>query len=304
MKFGVFVLSLLLSTKIWAAACCGGGSSFPQLITNDDKTHFSFTQSQATSYADAYSDGRIIARTSATQETRRSSQASFSTLVSDSWQAGLTLPLVTQSSRTGERTSLGDTTLSLGYEVLPEWDYSLWKPHGYSYARLTLPTGNSIYDATNSSDINYTGKGFYTFALGSLFVKGWTEWDALAGIEIYHGLNRTTSAAQFGTQTSIEPGFGSSVLIGAGFSPKFLNSWRMGTALSYNVEEGQNIRNSDLSTRSETKKVWETAFQLSYLHSREWIATVQYTDQNLLGRSFSSTLERSVSLLVQRRWER
>ena len=114
-------------------------------------------------------------------------------------------------------TGLGDVSLSLGYEYLPDWSYSPWRPKGVAFLAATFPTGGSIYDSTELYRIDFGGKGFFSLSLGTFFVKSWGNWDASLFLEGHRSFSRTITNEN--GVLVLRPGWGGSGLFSVGVSP-------------------------------------------------------------------------------------
>src|SRR5258708_169843 len=132
MKYPLFVfLFLLMYSKAQGSSCCGGSQSAPALITTDSKSQLSTVSSYSSIIGDSPPDGIPIFRAPNDFDTTSTIQISGAMTFTERWQAGINLPFVARSrSRPDGNASysgLGDLALTLGYEFLPEYEYSIWK---------------------------------------------------------------------------------------------------------------------------------------------------------------------------------
>src|SRR5690606_9431328 len=133
---------VLLSTKIFSAPCCNQAGGVSALITADEAAKISLAAGLGSFGSEAQASGEITERSSS--ETKQMLTLSYSRILSDRLQAGASLPLVhrmrTDAGQEYAATSIGDVKAVLGYEFLPEFQYSSWRPRGYLYAQMSFPT--------------------------------------------------------------------------------------------------------------------------------------------------------------------
>lgn len=305
----IALLSLVRSA--YAAPCCGAGSAAPTILTGDDRAQLSASISHSQVIGDAPAVGLPVFRADGDDERTQTLRIEGALLLSDRWQVGASLPLMLRSRETATLDStsasgLGDVSLSGTYEVLPEWEYSVWKPRGYVFAQMGIPTGNSIHESTFGANdpwgLDSRGRGFYSAGGGALLLKGWGDWDSSLMLEIHRAFARTFST--FDGDLKLSPGWGGSIALGLGYSLTQLPI-RMGLALSPVYESSILTQTpSDTDSISARQLIWNTSAQLGWLVTRSSTLSAVYTDQTLLGPARNVSLSRSVALLYQRRWER
>jgi hypothetical protein len=284
--------------RAWAAACCGGSSAAPALITGDDRAQVSVTVSQGRVIGDAPPDGLPVFRANGDDEFTRLVRLEAATLITDRWQAGLGVPVVqksTEKSGSSGRSAagLGDLALSVGYEALPEWDYSPWRPRGYVFTQLTLPTGGSVYDGAGW---DARGRGFATWGIGALLLKGWGDWDATLIGEVHRSFARDIDDGA----ASIHPGWGGSGSLGGGYSLRAF-PLRLGVSLGPIYEGPIAV---SVGRDSSSQLAWSASAQLAWLVTTDLSLSAVYTDQTLVGPASNSQLSRTLGLLLQKRWQR
>jgi hypothetical protein len=227
-------------------------------------------------------------------------------LLSDRVQLGVSLSLAQHNVANGEisdhAVGLGDTRISLAYELLPLWTYSAWKPQGFTFLILTLPTGRSVYEAQSTTASDVLGNGFYAASTGVIFIKQWGTWDAFLMPELHYSIPRTFSNPHYSFQ--VHPGFGGSVAMGGGLSPSGTNS-RLGLRIQPRSDQSRSIpeMTSDLKDIA-TTFTCDVALDLSYRLGSTDTIMVSYVDQTLLGPAANSNLNRTLGVSFQHRWER
>lgn len=293
--FSLFFL-LTTSTKVDAAACCGGGFAAPSIITGDDKAQVTISAAQENISTDVYTNGLWKKRDEA--ESVQTLRIEAAHLLSDRWQAGLAAPIV-QRSRAGESSSgLGDVAATLGYEYLPDWDYNPIRPKGIGFLQVTLPTGKSIYESENIYGLDSHGRGFWALGAGTLLTKTWTRFDAFASFEVHRSFDK--SIDHKGISGTLKPGWGSNVGIGAGYNT---SDFRFGGSLHWSEEDAVDLAGSQ-NSKGAAQKFARLNLLSSYMASEELAWTLSYSDQTILGNPSNTSLGRSVSVFLQKRWPR
>jgi hypothetical protein len=300
MKWILLFILLLHSAQLWAAACCGGSSTSPSIITGDDQAQISASLAYAQVIGDAPVSGLPVFRGDGNSEEIQTLRLAGAALLSDRWQIGAQLPISRRSHATQglDRSSWGlaDVDLDVGFEALPELEYSVWKPRGFVFAHAIFPTGQSIYESTDALATDTSGRGFFSPGAGALFVKSWGIWDGTFLFEAHHGIARS-----FGT-LHVTPGWGGTLGLNAGVSPG-MGPWRFGLGLSPLYEEGLHL-SGDSSGDSASQLVWNATAQVSWMIRSDLSSSLVYLDQTLMGPAQNTSLNRAVSLQIEKRWER
>jgi len=299
-----FAALAALSQAGFAAPCCGGTANIPSLISGDDRTQFTTTLISSQVVADAPVGGGIKNRKVNDTETAQTLRVDAATLLSDRWQAGLTVPMTRRYRARGDNRvsafGLGDVSLNLAYEVIPDWTYSVWRPKAIAFVSMILPTGGSIYDAKELYRIDSRGRGFYALSTGALLMKSWGVWDASLVLEAHRPFSRTISN-ELGA-LYLRPGLGASGSVAVGVSP-MNGDLRIGMALNSNYDSPVSTEGV-ISGSGEKIYLWTPSAQVSYLANEFLSMSLLYSDQTLIRTSENTALNRSVSFLIQKRWER
>jgi hypothetical protein len=297
-------LSLLVGNKLWAAPCCGGAANIPSLISGDDQAQISTTLSSSQVVAEAPVGGGIKYRKPNDNETAQTLKLDAAALLSDRWQAGITVPITRRYRARGANEvsayGLGDLSLSAGYEALPDWSYSAWRPKAIVFLSTTFPTGGSIYDAKELYRIDSRGRGFYSISVGALIIKNFGIWDSSFVVEGHRAFSRTLESDE--GELKLNPGWGGSGTLAAGVSP-WGGDFRLGLSLSPSFESPISTEGI-ISGQGEKVSLWTSAVQLSYMINELTSLSLTYSDQTLIKASDNSALNHSFAFLVQKRWER
>ena len=207
--FQVIFAALLLGAAVLspqpsrAASCCGGGSAASLSVPKYARAlaDLSFEAERYDGYWNHDGDHRPDPPGSDLKQYRLNLGLGYR-FVGD-WQASISLPFVWNDNRysgvASQTSGLGDTTLSLMYDLLDDnstwqvpdvWDLTPGVSLGLS---LLLPTGISPYDDQKSS-FDITGRGFYRLDSTLLIEKTIRPWNvslALAyGIYFDRSVNR------------------------------------------------------------------------------------------------------------------
>lgn len=289
-----------------AASCCGSSSQWPALIAGDDRLQATVGLSAGFLAADADAGGNVAPRGTGDSEVTQIVRVDVATLLSDRLQAGLTLPVQRRARDAGgagaEATGLGDVSVTLAYEALPEWRYSPWRPKGFVFLQGRAPTGTSRFEAREAFSIDARGRGFWGVGLGIALMNHWGAWDAIFLGEAHRSFSRSFVDPSSGSAYHYRPGWGTSLSLGVGVSPG-RGPLRVGVALAPSWEEGIDVT-GPLTFQTAAERTWTATLQASYLFSPEWSLTAAYADQVLLGGARNSGLNRTFTLSLQKRWPR
>ena len=268
-------------------------------MTGDERHFTSAAVSHSKVIGDAAESGRPIFRDAQDSEVTRTVRFSIATLISDRWQIGASIPIVDRSVSSGDTLNrasrLGDASLSLAFESIPETTYSEWKPRGFTFLGLTAPTGTSVYDGGLSDSSEITGGGFYVASIGQILVKRWTEWDLTAAPTIEFPFARSFGSSGPNT-VHVHPGIRTALSLEGGFSPGS-QAWRGGLGVSPQWSAPLHAESQrDGTSSSSSRLVWPVQASLSYAFPSEWSLRLAYVDETLIGPVRNSTLSRTFTL--------
>jgi hypothetical protein len=293
----------------YAAPCCGGSSAAPTILTGDDRAQFSASLAQSQIIGDVPAGGSAVYRADGDLEQAQTLRIEGAFLLSDRWQIGASVPYTRRSRSTPDLASassgFGDLGLSGAYEILPEWEYSLWKPRGFLFVQTLIPTGGSIYessfDATDPWGLDARGRGFYALGIGGVLLKGWGDWDAALVAEAHRSFARSFSTSD--GALDLTPGWGGSASLAGGYSLTRLPV-RFGLALSPAYEGSIAAVGSGIDSVSDSQLVWNASAQVGWMFGHDATLSAVYTDQTFFGPATNVSLSRTVALYFQKRWER
>ena len=306
----VWVVATLAVTAIQApsasaAPCCASSAAVPALIAGDQARQLGVSVSQGAVIGDAFDVGLPEFRADDSRDFTQTATFDAATLISDRWQVGAQLNVIHRTIDQGatrtESTGLGDVRLSTAYEAWPEFSFSKWTPRGYVFAQITAPTGRSINDSQTLSTVDARGQGFWQAGIGTLLMKRWSSWDIYVLPELHASPGRSFSGII--GQTDVSSFWGGSFALGTGYSPG-AGALRFGFRLQPAFRSSRTSTSNDVISDVPNQIVWNTALEAGYLVSDDWMINAGYTDQTLLGPAYNSTLSRSISIGMQRRWSR
>lgn len=300
----IFFICGWTAEQSWGAACCGSSSSLPSLIIGDESAQLGIGFSMESVIGDAGSERFSVFRADADHEKLQSLRISGAMLLSDRWQIGGAIPLSYRSREVGFQSAhssgLGDVSLNLGYELLPEWEYSSWKPHGFLFWNLLLPTGKSVDQSHLPWSVDAFGKGFLTASTGMVFSKVLRSWTFLIQAEVHYSFSRAIDDPEGRYQ--LIPGWGGSLGLNAGYVVSRLPlSFHLGVQPQWDM----GIQSSgSIASQSGGRMVWNATSQCTYSIDQDWNIGLTYLDQTLIGPARNTTLSRSVALNLQKAWQR
>lgn len=285
------ILFIILSSNVYASSCCGGGGSLPTLITGDLRAKFNSTYQNAASTYQADIEGNIN-ENNKQEIIREGLSFQYSSLINMYWQYSVSIPVVMNTVRTAkleeQSSGLGDISGSMAYEFLPEIGYNPYRPRGFVFMELKLPTSDSTYTSQKSLRTDSFGDGFYRLTLGSAFQKIWNSIDALFSVALNYSFERELGGRE------IQPGIGALSSFSLGYS--FSQSVRVGSSLSYVYRPS--ISFSDLAD-SQASYYFETGVSLSYSLD-DYVYLLSYLDQSFLAQAKNTMLNQTLLLSVSR----
>jgi hypothetical protein len=298
----VFFALLCFSRILCAAACCGGGGAFFGQLNEEEKRQVGVSWLSTSIIADAPVSGTAaLGRLATDEEVRNRWDVSWAEMLSDRWQIGIDIPVETrQRTRSGvgqSHTGMGDIQWTLGYEILPEWSYSSWRPRGVLFARITAPTGNASWSAQQLYAVDTHGAGFWNAGMGAYFSKIRGPVDLLAWASLQKSFARTVNEP---FTYRLNPGWGFSSGVGVGYS---VQDFRLGVGLTYSTEQAM-LREGGVSGEIPGTTTTAATLALAYLLGQRVSLSVQYTDQILLGVARNAAIGRGIGVLMRTRWER
>jgi hypothetical protein len=293
LSFTSSFLLLLNSTNALASACCSGGFAAPALIAGEQKAQF--TQNLSLSEEHAYVDNEGYWHDASEKEYIQTLRLEAAHIISDRWQVGISAPYLERSKAGNSASGFGDISGTVGYEAVTDWTYDPWQPKTILFGQLIVPTGKSIYEFNDAMALDARGRGFYSTGIGGLLTKNWMKWDAFLTAELHKGFTKQVDNQQI--QGELEPGWGHSYTVGGGYNTAW---WRFGASISTTHEDPVKVNGTPGGSQNFTA----AALSVSYFATTDLVGTLTYADQSLFGTPENASLQRTISLQFQQRWQR
>jgi hypothetical protein len=293
------LLLLLWGDVSFGAPCCGSGFTIPSIITSDDKAQLSLNYTYSLIHSDVLTNGDWRLREE--KDLTEIYKIEGAHIFKDRYQWGISAPFqkrTREGAQSGTSEGLGDISLQLGFEYLPDWDYHPLRPKGIGYLSVILPTGRSIYESSDGSGLDARGRGFWGLGAGTIFTKSFGPWDGNLNLEAHYSFPKKVSNKT--TKGTVIPGPGGSSSLGGGYNWK---SVRLGGLLQAFYESPTDVQGSTSSQGTERHFV-SSSLLLSYLFKSNETLVMSYNDQTLFGSPLNTSLSKSVTLFYQKRWQR
>jgi hypothetical protein len=307
---GFLVFSLFYSQTAHSAACCGGGGASGTLITGDSQSQLSAVVSSQRAIIEKYL-GResIIYHSKIRHDQTHSLGLAGSILLSDRWQVGAQTQVqwreVMRSQQEKSAQGWGDSSASLGFEFLPEYFYSEYKPRGHVYLSLAVATGLSIYESRSLWAEDVTSAGNHSLAVGIIFTKIFGNLDLSTSLE--SGLHFARTFAGVGVDippTSLDSRKFFNGNLSVGYSP-FSSNFRLGSSLGAQWAGARVITSEDFANIQPARILFPLTFELSWLFSPTSSLGLGYRDETVLSTfADNSTFGRSLLVSFTQRWNR
>ena len=267
------------------------------MILGDDRAQLSGTSSYGEVTNDVGADGLWRRRKSSVlRETFRLEGAH---IFSDRWQVGFSVPIMRQSYHGQSSSGLGDLVGVIGYEALPVWDFSPWRPRGHVFLQVTAPGGSpSPQDSEADYQLDSHGRGFYSLGAGAIFTKVVGRWDISASLDIHRSLPKNFKNSQ--TNGRVTPGYGGNLGIGGGWN---LQRLRLGLLLIWTYEDPLVI-DGEISSVGAAERFATARISTTYLFPAEWSVIAAVSDQTWIGNPVNTSLGQDVTVSLRKTWMR
>jgi len=126
----------------------------------------------------------------------------------------------------------------------------------------------------------------------------WTFWDANLNSEMHYSFPKNTKINN--QQSTLIPSYGGNVTLGGGAN---WEKWRLGFLAGW-FYEGPVTIEGDINSTGELKRFTNAGVMLSYMFTTNQSFILNYTDQTLLASPYNTSLNKSLTLFYQLRWER
>jgi hypothetical protein len=290
------------TSQAFPAACCGGGSGVPGIIVGDEKANLGFELSSLSIKTDVSQDS--VWRDRSEVDSTSTLRLQYTQIFNDRFQTGFSTSVIRRDRGDSSSSGIGDTSFHVGYETLPEWNYSSWRPRAVSYVGLTAPSGRSIYEAEDLLLLDARGKGFWSARIGTAFTKILGHWSFISNLEFVRTFSRSIDTRAF--QGTVDPQSSASAVIGAGYSFGDLTI----SASLLHLYEGQMVLSGTPSSVTSDSQVSTLTLGASTPIGAEnvdgdlWFLRAEYFDQRLFGEPKNTALSTGFSFSLRRSYSR
>lgn len=289
----VLIIFILLGARsVFANSCCGQSpASFTVLSMNQRmslSTGFSYLRSQ----------GRVRDNSEKfyvwgdKKREVRSIPLNLASVFADRQQLFLNLVTMQGSysdrNESGATTHLSDTLMGYSYEVLPEYNFSYWKPIVYATVFLNIPTGHSIYDSARLSEgADVTGHGQWGAGLGITLRKVYFPWTITLQARTIQLL-----AEEF-ENSRVSDFYDSSAAFLLSYSSQWWGLMFNGGVTFTHLSE-RRLEPSQIT--SSVSQNFNVLGGVQRALSGKWMVGINYSDQTLFGPAKNTLLNRSINL--------
>jgi hypothetical protein len=180
---------------------------------------------------------------------------------------------------------LGDVDLQGTYEYLPEYTFSNYKPRGFVYSKISIPTSKSLYNSESSIFTDVRGTGLYSLSLGNFFLKRLDNITLKFTTEWTHYFGKTYSQFKLHDyEKFVFP-------LGIAYSPPESN-FTLGLTDTFSYQTGKTLT-GNINSKSTQEYFWELSTFVNYSPNRNEIWSLSYSDSTLQGNNINSPLYRS-----------
>ncbi|MCB0348159.1 MAG: hypothetical protein KDD37_04955, partial [Bdellovibrionales bacterium] len=168
-------------------------------------------------------------------------------------------------------------------------EYSVWKPKGFLFLSLKLPTAPSGYESTEPLQTDSYGKGFYQLGIGSLFVKRIRSFELLLSPSVVG--YRPESYFLDGENRKIEPGLSGIFRYGVTY---FFKKQPLQVSAQHVLRYDDKTKIAGLNS-SAVSYYQDLILNLNYDFNGYSLSGF-YSNQNVFGPSKNTSLETSVGI--------
>jgi len=293
-----FIFLNTVSSLSLAAACCGGGSALPSLITTDDRSQFASSLSFGEVVVDSVNGAGYWFRNAHHQQVQ-TLKFDYAYVLDNDVQFGVTIPFVNKKFSDQSYSGLSDIQMSVGYEYLPELEYNLFKPKGFVYSGLIFPTGQSQYTSQHSG-LDSRGKQLWGITLGHVMSKTILNYDLIQIIDLHHYFDQSI-VSPIADNVKVHHGLGGQLNIGAGYN---WSKERLGLQIGWIYEDRIAVKNQSIDDSGFIEKYGQVVINYSHMLTDLTGVSVSYSDQTLLGSPENTSLSKTMSVQYTQRWTR
>ena len=291
--FKIIFISIILGFQVnttFAGSCCGGGSSSSLILVGDNIQEYSLGLTYRNDLGQTDNEGWATFHNNQIVDNQMSLNFQFQRQIYDHFQLAIKSSLIQKDiekqNRHEQTMGLADIDLQSTYEYLPEYTYSPWKPRGFIYLKLSIPTSNSLYDSNSPIYSDVRGSGLYSISSGTFFIKHLSAVTLKSAIEWQHFLGRNFDQTYIKDYDKLIIPLGLSY----GFDPLPI---ALGTGATWNYQTLKKFSGLVQGSAS-SEYFWEISAFANWIISREVTIGLSYSDSTLVGKSINSPLYRSL----------
>ena len=297
------LIFLLINFSIYASSCCGGSSSYPNLILSDYQYRLNLSYSNAINTNVADINKKIDESNQSQNNIKENIQLGIYHKILPLWQFGFNLNYVqnTIQSNEGEDSAqkFGDTQATIGYEFLPEFTYHPFKPRGFLTYSLGIPSGESIYEVKRSDPLFVTGEGTRSHQFALILNRAFNSLDYffLIGQRIYesHNFQQNDESVTSDEKLFVKPGNKLMMVLNLGFTPHLNEDLRLGFIFQKVHQDSSSLKNKTIQTNSVPVENNDVGLDLSLKHLNR-VYSFSYIDQSFLNSARNSNLQKIFNL--------
>lgn len=294
----VALFIFIFSSNAFSSSCCGGGSSTSLIIVGDKKSEMTLGYVRKKDFGQTDIHGKSHYLKHSSKDNSHILNFQYAYQWSEYTQLATKFSVVSKDIKKSnfdeKSTGLGDLEFQYTFEYLPELSYSAFKPRGFLYAKLIIPTTKNMFNSKKILKSDVRGFGYYGMSVGQFYVKKINQINLRLATEWIHYFNTSTVSLK---QSSFEK-----FIIPLGGSFDFLSlPISLGYTQSFNYQTSKKITGALHSTTGK-EHYWEANFYLNYSPTDEDLYSLSYSDSSLIGKSINSPLYRSLSLNYTRSW--
>lgn len=293
----IFVITNTLSHLAWGAACCGGSSQLPAVITTDDRSQLSFSYSENLIRVESVDNNGFWCLANKKQKIT-TYKIDTAYVFDNDIQTGLSLPITQRDINEQKHFGLADIQFFLGYEYLPEREYNPYKPKGFAVLGIIIPTGKSKYNS-EFGGADSRGQDLWGVSLTNVFVKSFVVIDLIQSTELHHYVNQRIETS-FGS-AQVRHAVGGQVSVGAGYNT---TKSRYGVNATWFYEGPIKVDNAQFVDSGYIERYTTLGLGYSYMLSDLAGITLSYANQMWFGRPINTSLGEVVSLQFSYKMQR
>ena len=267
-------------------------------MLGDTASVFRTSYSDATILADSNLNAKTLFRPESQIEGIKTLSLSYSKRLSDVWQLGLSMPVVSKTRMLNRewrsREGVGDLTLVAAYKLIPEYRRNVLFTRGFIYSSFKFANAPSLFTTKNSDLLDTRGNGHEVGALGLMGMKR-NDFGILSmQTQIAYRPSKNFSASQGVQSTNVTTKSSWDSLVSLAQSVPLMAGVNLDFSLSRSYTSNQTT--SIFIGRNQESLAYTSSLGVSYSYGDFYDFTLNYSDDFLVGPAINHTLSRSVSI--------